>query len=194
MAVLNNSSQSSLAIENESLKSELVRLRAENQECTKLEQSLKQMEGKLQDQDVQTQGLKKAEKKLKESKEKLRSLAKQLSGSVELVKNYQQQCARLDEELAQSKKEVESLREQNSSLKARVEVAEVEGTHAGVMHFNCCYLTIQWPKLMTTQLIYTTKLISHFCSWALYVYQGRFTQLGLTTFLQVGITAMHFKR
>ena len=131
-----NSSQSSLAIENEGLKSQLAQLQAEHQQCTKLAQSLKQTEGKLHDQVSQTQSLRKTEKKLKESKEKLRSLAKQLSGSVELVKNYQLQCERLDKELAQSKKEEESLREQHSSLKARMEVAKVEGTNVASENNN----------------------------------------------------------
>ncbi len=124
----------SLEAENRELRAELAQLKSQENRRADLEQSLKQMEEKLQDHDGQSRSLEKlradkhkAEKRLKEYKEKFRVVATQLQSSAGLMKNYQEQCSALHTELDQAKKDIEGLREENATAKARLEVAEAEG-------------------------------------------------------------------
>lgn len=125
----------SLEAENRELRMQLAQLKSQENGRAVLEQSLRQMEEKLHTHDSQSQSLEKlksdkhkAEKRLKEYKDKLRVVAQQLQGSAKLVKDYHEQCAALHSVLDRAKKDGESLREQNATMKARLEVAEAESS------------------------------------------------------------------
>lgn len=132
-AISANTNHATLAISNETLKSELAQIRAEHQRSSELRQAYKEMEEKIQDQESLVKNVqklkdekRKAEKKYKESKEKLHSLTKELVNSAQLVKDYQLQSATLHKQLEESQAELGSLRQLHASTKAKLEVAEAE--------------------------------------------------------------------
>ena len=134
--VVNTStSHSALAVENEDLRLQLAQLKSEYQHCRQMQQACRQMEEKLQDHSTLADDFRilkeekhKVDKKLKGSRDKLRSLAKELASSVQLLKDYQGQCAILNEQLEKAQTETEVFREQCASAKAQLEVREAECT------------------------------------------------------------------
>lgn len=134
-AVNTSTSHSALAVENEDLRSQLAQLKSEYQHCRQMQQACRQMEEKLQDHSTLAGDFKilkeekhKVDKKLKGSRDKLRSLAKELASSVQLLKDYQGQCAILHEQLEKAQAETEIFRKQCSLAKAQLEVREAECT------------------------------------------------------------------
>ena len=124
------SDASSAAIELQRLQLKLEKLTTE---CSSLAESNRRLEEMCEHYKESTYSLdaikeekKKNERKYKESKEKLRSLAKELAGSVNLLKDYQSQCSSQQEEIQQMKSENTSLREKYAAAIAELEVARVE--------------------------------------------------------------------
>ena len=122
--------QQTLSGEDRELKAQLTR---EQKQHIELKKSFRVLEEKCHAHEVVTEKAellkadkKKAEKKLKEIKKKYCTVATELTNCVELMKNYQIQCASLAEELEKSKAELKGMREEHAVLKARLEVAEVE--------------------------------------------------------------------
>lgn len=68
----------------------------------------------------------KAEKRYKHVNDKLQSVAKELSSSTELLKDYQSQCAKLQKDLESTLAENSSIRSEAAVLKADLEVARME--------------------------------------------------------------------
>lgn len=143
--------------EDKELKAQLV---MEQKQYIELKKSFRVLEEKCHAQEVVNEKAeilkvdkKKLEKKLKEIKNKYRAVATELTGCAELIKNYQIQCASLEEQLGKSKAELKNLREEHAVLKARLEVAEVEksagsegeidGTLMAEMKTRCDYLEKQ---------------------------------------------------
>ena len=70
----------------------------------------------------------KIERRYKEGKSRLRSLARELASSVELLKNFQSQCARLQQQVDESNEELQLVRCTSASYKAKLVVAEAESS------------------------------------------------------------------
>ena len=128
-----NPDQGALAAENSSLKTKIAELQKEVQRLSEVEMgSMKKEEQLFQLENTQRacEKLKsekqKVEKKAKERRHRLHSVASDLAKSAQLVKNYQEQCSSLQRELEMAHQEVESVRSELSSTKAQLEVKEVE--------------------------------------------------------------------
>ena len=134
--VVNTStSHSALVVENKNLSLQLTQLKSEYQRCCQMQQACREMEEKLHDHNALAEEFRKlkeekhkSDKKLKGSKDKLRSLAKELACSVQLLKDYQGQCMALNEQLEKAQVETEVFREQCALAKAQLEVKEAEST------------------------------------------------------------------
>ena len=146
--------QPSLVIGNEDLKTQLA---MEQKQLVDLKKNYRALEEKCRAQDAMGEKVealkvdkKKLEKKLKEIKNKYHTIATELTGCADLMKNFQIQCASLAEELEKSKAELKGLREEHAVVKARLEVAEVEknvgsegqidGAMVAEMRSKCEYL------------------------------------------------------
>jgi chromosome segregation ATPase len=68
----------------------------------------------------------KLSKKFKEGRNRLKSLASELAKSAELIKQYQIQCLKMEEEIKQVKKEYEDVKGELIQARARLEVKDVE--------------------------------------------------------------------
>ena len=68
----------------------------------------------------------KAEKRYREGKSRLRSIATELTNSVDLLQKYQNQCMYLQDKLDQSDEEFRRARTMSASYRAKLEMAEVE--------------------------------------------------------------------
>lgn len=66
------------------------------------------------------------EKKHREGRNKLKTVAEDLAKSAKLVKNYQEQCLSLQSELEKTREEMSSLYKDHASVKAQLQVSEVE--------------------------------------------------------------------
>lgn len=132
-AISSKTKPSLLTSENEKLRGRVAQLELACRQYSKLAETRKEMEEGIQRHDSLVRSLEKAkedkrksEKKYKESKEKLRLLASKLTGSVQLLNDYQVQTASLQEQLDQSRSNLKTLREEYASVKAKLEVAETE--------------------------------------------------------------------
>lgn len=67
-----------------------------------------------------------AEKRHKEGKSKLRAIAKELAGSVELLTSFQSQCSRLQKQVEDAHKDLHSVRTRSASYVAKLTIAEAE--------------------------------------------------------------------
>ena len=132
-AVHSDSRYQALSSENKALQSQLSQLETAQKHITKLAEAQKQVEEHRKEHDMLVRSLKKAQedkrkgdKRYKESRERLRTLARELGGSVELLKNYQSRCAELQAELDRSKEEMQSLRSSSATMKAQLELTQME--------------------------------------------------------------------
>lgn len=124
------SSMPSAAVEMERLNVELEKLGVE---CSTLAESNRRLEKKYMHQKEVAEGLelikeekRNVERKYKENKDKLRALAKELAGSVTLLKDYQSQCSSLGNELQQMKVELSTLRQKYAATVTELEMAKAE--------------------------------------------------------------------
>ena len=132
-AKVTGSDRSGRALENTALKTKVAELQKEVKRLSEVERHSVLKEEKLvQLEDTQRtcEKLKsekqKVEKKAKERRHRLHSVASDLAKSAQLVKNYQEQCGSLQEELSAAHEELESARRELASAKAQLEVKEVE--------------------------------------------------------------------
>ena len=157
-----NSEFASVVCENERLTQKLTELQLYYEQSLEVIRDLKRIEEQQKHYETQQITLRKAkedkrktEKKYKFVSEKLQSLAKELSSSAELLKNYQTQCAQLQHELESALAENDSVRNEVSILKAEVEVArferdshsKLESTKVSELQLFCEKLTNENTKL-----------------------------------------------
>lgn len=154
--------QTSSIVGNEELKAQLTMEQKQHVELIKSYRALEEKYHALEVVGDKAELLKvdkkKLEKKLKEMKNKYRTVATELTSSVELMTNYQIQCASLAEEIEKYKAELKNLREEHAAVKARLEVAEVEkgvesegqisGTLVAEMKLKCEYLENQQTLML----------------------------------------------
>ena len=105
-------------------------MQGEIQRLSKVEREVVTFEGKLEQSKYTNEKLKydknKLEKKSREGRHRLKSLANELNRSVELVKNYQKQCMEMEGDLERSTEEVKKLKENNATLRAELQVKSFE--------------------------------------------------------------------
>ena len=136
-SVLSASSQPSVALENQSLKSQLSVIKAEHDKCVHLQQHCRDMEenmrkhtGVVHEVEKLKEDKSKLDKKQKESRHRLKTLARELTGSVQLLQNFKAQCATQQKDVEALETERKFLREELATVKARMEVLELESTRA----------------------------------------------------------------
>ena len=117
---------------NKELMKEVERLRENQSNYEELVATQSQAKQSLEERDSLQRALQKArddkhkaERRYREGKTRLRTLAKELSSSVELIQKYQAQCMKLQEQLDRSEGDLRSVRSMSASYKAKLEVAEV---------------------------------------------------------------------
>ena len=117
------------------LKAKVAELQDEVKRLTEVERhSMKKEEQLVQLEDTQKACEKlrsekqKVEKKAKERRHRLHSVASDLARSAQLVKDYQEQCGSLQTELAAARDELKSVRGDLASARAQLEIKEVELT------------------------------------------------------------------
>lgn len=120
----------STTVEIERLNVQMETLRVE---CSTLAESNRRLEKKYVHQKEVAEGLelikeekRNVEKKYRENKDKLRALAKELAGSVTLLKDYQCQCSSLGNELQQMKVELSTLRQKYAATVTELEMTKAE--------------------------------------------------------------------
>lgn len=128
-----NSDLTTLVSENKRLTHKLAELQVAYQQSIDIIKDLKDIEERQKHYETLQHTLqkakddkRKAEKRYKDVNGRLRSLAKELSTSAELLSNYQTQCARLHRDLESALAENNSMRSEAAVLKADLEVAKVE--------------------------------------------------------------------
>ena len=128
-----NSELASVVSENEKLSRELTELQCFYEQSLEVIRDLKKIEEQHMQYEAQQIALRKAkedkrkaEKKYKLSKDKLQSLAMEMSSSAELLKNYQTQCVQLQGDLEVALAENNGIRSEVAGLKADLEVARFE--------------------------------------------------------------------
>ena len=115
------------------LKEQFEELQRELKRLSRIERDSINVEGKLQDleqtkhaNDKLKADKHKLEKKVKESRHRLKSLAGELSRSADLVRNYQQQCIDMEQEMDKNKEEMKLMRQEHASARAEIQVKEFE--------------------------------------------------------------------
>lgn len=150
-----NSEFASVVSENERLTKKLTELQVYYEQSLEVIRDLRRIEEQQKHYETlqitfkkAKEDKRKAEKKYKFVSEKLQSLAKELSSSTELLKNYQTQCAQLQSELESSLAENNSVRNEVATLKADVEVARFErDSHSKLESIKVCELQHLCKKL-----------------------------------------------
>ena len=132
-----NSDVATLISENAMLTQQLAELQEIYQQSVDVIRDLKKIEEEQQQYEILEHSLRKAkddkrkaERKYKHVSDKLQSLAKELSSSVELINNYQAQCDKLNKDLDSAQEENAHVRREVAILKADLELARVEAKSA----------------------------------------------------------------
>ena len=117
------------------LKEKLEVMQEELQRLSKVERVAANVEGRLEQSKYTNEKLRsdknKLEKKSREGRHRLKSLASELSQSAELVKNYQKHCVEMEEELRKTSEELKKLKEDNAALRAELQVKDFETESRG---------------------------------------------------------------
>ena len=118
----------------EILKERLEEMHGELQRLSKVEREVANAEGRLEQSKYTNEKLRhdknKLEKKSREGRHRLKSLASELSRSAELVRNYQKQCLDMEQQLERTTEELNKFKQDNSTLRAELQVQEFEmGSH-----------------------------------------------------------------
>ena len=108
------------------MEQEIKRLSIFEQEVSRSEGHLKELMETRRLCEEMRQEKDKLEKKNKENRSRLKSLANQVSQSAELVKKYQEQCVTMEQELEKVREEKEALMKENASIHATLEVSKME--------------------------------------------------------------------
>ena len=132
-----NADVATLISENAQLTQQFAELQEIYQQSVDVIRDLKKIEDEQQQYEILEHSLKKAkddkrkaERKYKHVSDKFQSLAKELSSSVELLNNYQAQCAKLRKDLDSAREENTIVRKEVALLKADLELARVEAKAA----------------------------------------------------------------
>lgn len=108
------------------LKEKLEVMQGELQRLSRKEREAATVEGRLEQSKFTNEKLRhdknRLEKKSREGRHRLKTLANELTKSVELVKNYQKQCMEMESDLEKSNEELKNIREANATLRAELEV------------------------------------------------------------------------
>ena len=110
----------------EAMQDELKRLSKVERDTVGLEGKLRDLEQSRYTNDKLRHEKHKLEKKSREGRHRLKTLAKELSQSAELVKSFQKQCLDMESQLEKSTEETKKLKEDNATLRAELEVKDLD--------------------------------------------------------------------
>ena len=148
----------------EILKDRLEEMHGELQRLCKVEREAVNVEGKLEQSKYANEKLRhdknKLEKKSREGRHHLKSLASELSKSAELVRNYQKHCLEMEDELEKSTEELKKIKEDNSTLRAELQVNKFEmGSHDKVGSNGAAATTVEVGVVSELQEKYSQLLV-----------------------------------
>ena len=138
LALASISEQSAMEVRTKDMMKELERLKEVQSNYDELVADQNQARQYREEHELLTRSLQKAkddkskaEKRYKEGKNRLRSLAKELSNAVELIQNYQAQCMHLQGQLDRTGQDMQRVRTMSASYRTKLEMAEVEHSSNG---------------------------------------------------------------
>ncbi|XP_064386307.1 cingulin-like isoform X3 [Halichondria panicea] len=138
LAMASVSEQSAMEVRNKEMMKELERLREVQSNYDELVADQNQSRQYREEHELLARSLQKAkddkskaEKRYKDGKTRLRSLAKELSNAVELIQNYQSQCMHLQDQLDRTGQDMQRVRTMSASYRTKLEMAEVEHSSHG---------------------------------------------------------------